>query len=237
MLFHYLADPESGAYFEQLRLRLPGDIDVEVFTRAWNEVVQANDALRTLFRWERLEKPLQIILRHQPLKPLYFDFSAKNAGQRTAHLENIEDQDRRKKFDLSAVPFRVTLGKVQTAVYEMIISNHHILYDGWSNGIILQEFFAAYEALSPGAEGEQGHAFPLAKPLKAKFKDFVLWLQHQDRELLENYWQDYLRGFDTPNTPHSQKKTAGRQDPGNGKISVSCRQGCKRGIAVFSREA
>ena len=51
MLFHYLKEPESDVYFEQLSLSLVGDINTEIFEQAWNFVVQTNEMLRTMFRW------------------------------------------------------------------------------------------------------------------------------------------------------------------------------------------
>ncbi|MCP5047590.1 MAG: hypothetical protein GY940_10485, partial [bacterium] len=69
--------------------------------------------------------------------------------------------------------------------------NHHILYDGWSTGIILGEFFNAYNALVNKKD--------LAKPAKNKnrFKEFVKWLKSQDKEKEKTFWQAYLQGLPT----------------------------------------
>ena len=74
----------------------------------------------------------------------------------------------------------------------MIISNHHILYDGWSNGIILKEFFKAYHELS-----WKGTIAKISQ-LKPPFKEFIKWIQSQDRNKQEQFWRDYLAGFETP---------------------------------------
>jgi hypothetical protein len=82
----------------------------------------------------------------------------------------------------------------------MIISNHHILYDGWSNGIILKEFFKAYHVLS---KGEQ--TLPLSA--KPSLKEYIKWLQSRDRNKQEQYWNNYLAGFETPTElPIKRKK-------------------------------
>ena len=73
----------------------------------------------------------------------------------------------------------------------MIISNHHILYDGWSNGIILKEFFKAYHELCQGGQS-------LKLPVKPPFKEFIKWIQSQDRNKQEQFWREYLAGFETP---------------------------------------
>ena len=51
MLFHYLKDPESEQYFEQLSLGITGKIDVELFKKTWNFVIKTNEILRAVFRW------------------------------------------------------------------------------------------------------------------------------------------------------------------------------------------
>ncbi|HLP59126.1 MAG TPA: condensation domain-containing protein, partial [Candidatus Deferrimicrobium sp.] len=71
----------------------------------------------------------------------------------------------------------------------MIISNHHILYDGWSNGIILKEFFGAYH--------ESGETHELSKPAKTPFKEFLKWIQSLDNREQENYWREYLKDLDS----------------------------------------
>jgi amino acid adenylation domain-containing protein len=79
------------------------------------------------------------------------------------------------------------LVKWEEKSYYLIISHHHILYDGWSNGIILKEFFSAYNTLTEG--------LPRERPLKPKYKEFVKWVQKQDLKKQEVYWKEYLENF------------------------------------------
>ncbi|HLP57950.1 MAG TPA: condensation domain-containing protein, partial [Candidatus Deferrimicrobium sp.] len=61
MLFHYLQVPQSQLYFEQLSLEISGEIDVSHFEKAWQVVIETNEMLRTVFRWEKVENPVQIV--------------------------------------------------------------------------------------------------------------------------------------------------------------------------------
>ena len=146
MLFHYLNNPSGDQYFEQLSLILSGEIDIHRFETAWNIVIETNPVLRTVFRWEKTDMPVQVILKHYVLKPVQHDFSgdALSPRQQQQLVEEARSKDRENSFDLRDVPFRVTLCKLQPDEYCMLVSNHHILYDGWSGGIILNEFFEAY---------------------------------------------------------------------------------------------
>jgi len=182
MLFHCLKYPESDHYFEQLSLDISGRIDAEIFIRAWNSVIEANEILRAVFCWENVENPIQIILKEHKLRLRYYDLvgagcegNKENKKQRE-EINEIKIGDRREKFNLcDEPPFRVTLFKLEEEKYVMIVSNHHILYDGWSNGIILREFFAAYHDLVNDK-----------KPLKQQMSIYdYCW--HTDRKIIYLY--------------------------------------------------
>ncbi len=209
MLYHYLENPQSLRNFEQLVIRISGKIDVERFRDAWNHVIETNEMLRTLFRWEKVKTPTQITLKKHHL-----DFSTVELSQtktstpmedRDVVAEAIEkqlQQDRANPFDLRDVPFRVTLCKASADSYAVIISNHHILYDGWSNGIILTEFFSAYNDLVNGNVPERRE--------KSPFKEYVKWLRDGENEAekaeQKAYWEDYLADFSTKKVLPEQRK-------------------------------
>lgn len=190
ILFHYLSEPEGDCYVEQLSLEMSGKLIKRFFEQAWNFVIEQNEMLRTLFRWENSKRPVQLTLKRYELKPRYYDLSkgAKKTLQR--RLEILQESDRNERFDLRNVPFRITLARLTEDRHMLIISHHHILYDGWSNGIILYEFLTAYNDLCRGSK--------LASPTKAKFKEYVKWVRSRDQESQASYWREYLAGYDSP---------------------------------------
>ncbi|MCK4763383.1 MAG: amino acid adenylation domain-containing protein, partial [Candidatus Aminicenantes bacterium] len=203
MLFHYLKNPAGDLYFEQLNLRISGSIEKELFEKAWGIVVANNELLRTVFRWQKVEKPVQVVLKeHQPEIRYYDSLSDPRHPVPAVLPRSGLEGAPAGCFDLTQVPFRVTLCKIEEGQYEMIISNHHILYDGWSTGIILREFFAAYEASAAGKEPQ--------KPVKTKFKEYIKWLKDRDQGEQERYWKNYLAGFDAP-TVLSVKRPGGKE--------------------------
>jgi fengycin family lipopeptide synthetase D len=200
MLYHYLRNPQSNMHFEQLYIEISGKLDTLLFQEAWEFVIHTNEMLRTVFRWEKVKEPTQIVLKNHRLNLGYFDLSNKKKDEKRKLLEEIKDNDKGERFDLSEVPFRVTLCKIEQDKYGMFLSSHHILYDGWSNGIILKEFFNAYNDLSL-------HQVPV-KPAKGRPRDFVRWLQTQDTEDIkqkqEKFWKEYLEGFEIKPSPEPQ---------------------------------
>ena len=67
MLLHALMSPESGLYFEQVRLELEGALNAAALRRAWERVVERHAVLRTRLVWEGLERPVQVVERGVPL--------------------------------------------------------------------------------------------------------------------------------------------------------------------------
>ncbi|MCP4221658.1 MAG: B12-binding domain-containing radical SAM protein, partial [bacterium] len=195
ILFHYLNNPGSEQYFEQLSLNLSGDIEPATVRKTWDFVAQTNEMLRTLFRWEKIDKPAQIVLKHHPVNIREYDFSNFDSERKRIMVEELKEEDRSRKFNLRDVPFRVTLCKLDELSYEMIISNHHILYDGWSNGILLKEFQQAYETFyTDGGQGGQVTPKPIKK---SKFKEYIKWYKVQDLDAQKKFWTEYLKEFET----------------------------------------
>ncbi len=193
MLFHYLKEPEATHYVEQLSLHITGPADETGVEKAWNLVIENNDMLRTVFRWEKVEKPVQVVLKQHRLKPRFHDLTGNTKEEIHRQLEVIKTRDRLQAFDLREVPFRVTLCKLDENEWDMIVCNHHILYDGWSTGILLKEFFYFHHLFSQGLTPR-----PAVKP---PFKSFVRWLRRQkrgDRE--KTFWKNYLAGIEGEGT-------------------------------------
>ncbi|HLP61174.1 MAG TPA: condensation domain-containing protein, partial [Candidatus Deferrimicrobium sp.] len=207
MLFHYLKSPDSSRYVEQLTLQIRGEIDLKVITEAWNVVIESNEMLRASFRWEKVKSPVQVILREHCLKPVYHDLTASPAGEREKLAAEIKIAERKKKFDLRKPPFRITICRMDQNKAEMIITNHHILYDGWSNGILLKEFFSVYNDRLAHRE--------VRKFSKSEFKDFLKWIrERQNKEEQETFWKNYLlsgRDMETPGPPSIVKRIKRRE--------------------------
>jgi amino acid adenylation domain-containing protein len=185
MLWHDLRNPDSDRYFEQLCIEVSGIVKVDQFEQAWQHVIENNEMLRTIYRWEKVEYPIQIVLKKNNFKSRYFDLSGEFYKKKK--LDDIKNRQRQEKFNLTKTCFRVTLCKLETDKFTIIINNHHICFDGWSSGIILEEFFHAYNDLSQGR--------PLKPRGKTKFKEFVKWLHDQDKTRQKAFWNEYLKGF------------------------------------------
>lgn len=188
MLFYYLANEQSDLYHEQVCIRLKGDIDYKLLETTWSIIVKNNAMMRTVFSWEKTKKPVQIILKNYEPEIRYFDYSKNNINREQVITEILE-MDRNDKIDISSMPYRISLCKISENNYEMLITNHHILLDGWSTGIILRDFLEIYNNLYLGKEKI---CFQ-----RNTYKSFIKLLNTIDKEEEEMYWRDYLLGYNS----------------------------------------
>jgi surfactin family lipopeptide synthetase C len=191
MLFHTLYAPESEVYFEQLLCILSGKLNFPAFQQAWQQVVARHPVLRSSFYWEEIEKPLQMVSKQVDLPWEELDWGHFTLKEQQKHLEDFLKGDRQKGFDLSQTPLmRFTIIQLREQTYQFIWSHHHILFDGWSMQIILKEVFAFYEANQRGEYLRLEHVRP--------YREYIQWLQQQDIEQGNKFWQKTLQGFENP---------------------------------------
>jgi len=191
MLFASLYAPGSGVYVVQLSLRLTGRLDVAAFERAWRRVVDRHDALRTGFHWEGLEKPMQVVEREVDLRVRRESWRGLGEAEQEARLRDILDADRETGFDLGEPPLmRLALFELAAGSWHLVWSLHHLVVDGWSLALLLNELFTCYAAYAAGREP--------SLPAPRSYGDYIEWLQRQDAAEAEAFWRRSLAGISAP---------------------------------------
>ncbi len=185
MLFHSLHAPASGMYFEQTSWTLKGDLDLDAFKKSWRKVVERHTILRSAFIWEGVEELLQVVYRQVVLPMTELDWREESSETYTERLQAFLEADRRTGFDLMAAPLmRVAMIRRSEDSWTVVWSHHHVLIDGWSVALLMQELFGLYEGYRRG--------MPLALAPAYPFKNYVAWLKHQDLTQAEAYWRGVL---------------------------------------------
>jgi len=191
MLFHELYEPELRVYTQQVACTLEGALDAAALERAWSLVVERHPPLRTGFVWKRRDEPVQIACRDVALAWRTHDWSELPAAERQSRLRELLRADHAQGFDLTAAPLmRFHLVRLEPRTHEFVWSYHHLLMDGWSRSLVLQEVFAAYDALVHGRAPE----LPPAPP----FSRYIAWLRAQRLDDAEPFWRRALDGFTHP---------------------------------------
>jgi amino acid adenylation domain-containing protein/non-ribosomal peptide synthase protein (TIGR01720 family) len=203
MLFHALKNNQSTAYIEQVVFSIQGHIDRDLLKKSFNSLVERYDILRTLFIYEQLDRPLQIVLKHRAGDIYFEDIGHLNKEAQNRYLKKFHLKDRKKGFDLSKeMLIRVSLLKTGETVYKVVWTFHHILMDGWCTGIVFKELLYIYQRLS--------HNRPLELEPVNKYSSYIRWLKRQDKEEGLSYWQAYLEGYEEH--PNGQVPTLGKQN-------------------------
>ncbi len=187
MLFNYLNGQGNKQYNEQTRYRISGDINPVLLKKALDFVAHNNEMLRTVYRWQGFRKPVQVILKQYMFPIMEYDFSMESPEEAERLADRIEQKDRENRLDIAVHPFRIILCRIDHKRYDIIITNHHIIYDGWSHAVFLKELKDAYISFYLGRE--------MQRPIKNRYKEFVKWLGRQDKDSQREFWKAYLEGF------------------------------------------
>ncbi|HET9359968.1 MAG TPA: amino acid adenylation domain-containing protein [Vicinamibacterales bacterium] len=209
LLFHTLLDSASGVYVEQFCCTVHGKLDLSRFQSAWQHVLERQPVLRTSFRHEGLRQPLQIVHRRVPIEWVQQDWRELSTEEHRTELDAFLQEDRQRGFDLSNPPLmRLAVLQIAADSYQIVWTYHHLLLDGWSVPIVLNEVLAAY-----GSFGGGGRVQPV---VSRPYRDLIAWHRRQDLEAASQFWRRTLKGFEAPtpltvDSPHAQQ--AGEVSP------------------------
>ncbi|MFI2411781.1 amino acid adenylation domain-containing protein [Streptomyces sp. NPDC018947] len=190
LLFHAQYDEQDGpdVYVMQLGMDIDGPLDVPALRSAARVLLQRHANLRAGFR-DGGARPLQFVPKAVDLPWRETDLTGLPEPERDAALREITDQDRAARFDLHRPPLlRFTVVRTAPLRHRLLVTNHHILLDGWSAPVLVRELFELYAA------GGDAAALPPVTP----FRYHLGWLAKQDRDAAGRAWRDALAGLDGP---------------------------------------
>ncbi|OBH11335.1 non-ribosomal peptide synthetase, partial [Mycobacterium sp. E1747] len=181
LLFHATAQNSDGdLYSMQLDIAVSGPLDADRLRGAVDAVVIRHPNLAARF-CTQFDQPVQIIPANPQTPWQYVEVDA-NADEQ---VQRICRAERAAVCDLRGSPaFRVALIRTAPERFRVVLTNHHIVLDGWSLPVLLQEIFAVYYR----------QRLPAAVP----YRRFVNWLAERDLDAAEHAWREVLAGFHTP---------------------------------------
>ena len=175
----------SGAYI------LKGDINVDAIEQSFKFLLARHEILRTTFKHIDGD-PRQVIA---PIGSLNFKIGYedyRSIEYTESELNKIVQKEAYSPFDLSQGPlFRVRVLQLSNREYLMLFTIHHIICDGWSNDILVNEILICYDSFCKSEK-------PNFDPLKVQYKDYVMWKEGQFNGKkygkLRAYWTSLLSG-------------------------------------------
>ncbi|MGE2692959.1 non-ribosomal peptide synthase/polyketide synthase, partial [Mycolicibacterium pulveris] len=181
LLFHANTTHASAdLYAAQLDIALHGPLDAQRLRDAVHTVLTRHPNLVARF-WRQFDEPVQTIPADPTLQWRFVDVSAGEEQD----IERLCAAERVAVCDLADAPaFRVALIRTAADRHRFVLTNHHIVLDGWSLPILMQEIFASYH----------GQRLPTAPA----YRSFISWLADRDLDAAHAAWRHALAGFETP---------------------------------------
>ncbi|WP_248959191.1 non-ribosomal peptide synthetase [Sphaerisporangium perillae] len=190
LLFHALAEEDGvDTYTVRMVLELEGRLDPAILRTAARALLRRHPNLRVSFRQRKTGQPMQVV--HRDVEPPWeeIDLSGLGEAAQEAELARLFEAEQDRRFDLATPPaLRFTLVRLDADHHRLVVTNHHILFDGWSLPILLRELLALYHS--------RGDASVL--PRVTPFRDYLTWLAGQDDAETEKEWRSALDGLTEP---------------------------------------
>ncbi|MBB1616697.1 non-ribosomal peptide synthetase [Pseudomonas sp. UMC65] len=189
MWFLWQLDPQSGAYNLPGAVRLTGVLNRSALEQAFASLVARHETLRTVFK-RHADDSLEQAPADISLPVEFLDLSDLDAPGREQAVAAEAQRQSLLPFDLGSGPLlRVKLLKLGTEEHVLLLTLHHIVSDGWSMNVLIDEFIRCYDAFERGET-------PQLPPLPIQYRDYALWQRRwleageQARQL--EYWQARL---------------------------------------------
>ena len=189
MLFHArYSNKAEDQYIVQLALEFKGNLDPARLHRALDALLYRHQNLRVSFQQNDRGQPLQIVHADCTIPWHEYDLTALEPVERDQRAISIETEDCRTRFACEHAPLmRATLLRISPDQHRLLLTQHHLLCDGWSGAIQLRDLLALYR--------NQGDVDSL--PRQPVFRDYLAWLQQQDKQAAREAWRAYLAGMAT----------------------------------------
>ncbi|GAA2980055.1 non-ribosomal peptide synthetase [Actinokineospora diospyrosa] len=179
LLFHANYDADAVDFYSvQLVVDLDGPVDVDRLRAAATALVARHPVLRTAFSDES-SIPAQVVLAEVTPSLVVLDMT-------TVEFDEFLESDRRARFDLTCPPLvRLTLVRLGEDDHRLVVTNHHLVLDGWSTPLVVRDLFALYENRT------------LTVPPRP-YRDFLAWLTRRDHDASLTAWANAFAGVDEP---------------------------------------
>ncbi|WP_331765204.1 amino acid adenylation domain-containing protein (plasmid) [Streptomyces sp. NBC_01384] len=184
-----LSDSGYDAYQMQTVFHLAGEVDAARMRAAGQALLDRYANLRVAFVPDADDNLVQLVVDGVELPWQELDLSEVSCAERDKAFKRFLAEDYATHFDRTRPPLlRLTLVRFGPDQYELVLTTHHVLVDGWSEPILMRDLLHLY------ASGGDASRLPAVRD----FRDFLSWLSRQDRAESARVWKEELAGVGEP---------------------------------------
>ncbi|WP_394748812.1 condensation domain-containing protein [Spongiimicrobium salis] len=199
LLFHHLMSKNDQGFLH-VQCKLEGTLDVNLLKKAWQATIHRHPVLRTSVHWKKMEKPIQVVRPQAEMNWVHHDWSNVSKEEQEQQLTAFKNKAEEKTINFEKGPLaKVSLIKLSEKAHYLIWNCHHLLLDGWSSSILLQDIFAFYEGFSKDI-------IPKLEAVPSQ-KAYLNWLQRIDPKKAAHFWNTTFNGVSKAPLFNPQKIT------------------------------
>jgi amino acid adenylation domain-containing protein len=195
-------------------VKLIGHVDIDALSKTIEYLSSRHEALRTVF-FMKDGLVYQKILNSVPDTLSIIDFSKENTEIKEKLVSEYLDKELRRSFDFQNGPlFHCNLMKITDGEYMFVFVIHHIISDGWSVGIFINELMEAYQKYCL-------NLLPSLQEIEWQYSEYSVWQKNKltngimDKQLA--YWKEKLKGMTELNFPLDYERPAMQSFSGSRK--------------------
>jgi len=196
MFFHETFAGRETCYTRQVFFDLSGQVDIDAMAQAWRHVIGRHTIFRTAFVGFGASEIHQLVARQSDIAVTVIDRSGQDtdAAAQQEWLTELRHKESAIRFDYGKPALmRIHLVKLSGQRSHLLCTYHHVLLDGWSLPLLLDEVNQSYQALAAGRQPELPPSVPYGR--------YIQWLSAQDDSAVQRYWSGYLDGYAVPKRP------------------------------------
>ncbi|MBY6568212.1 non-ribosomal peptide synthase/polyketide synthase, partial [Rhodococcus sp. BP-154] len=190
LLFHAeLSDQSVDAYLVQLIMTLTGSVDEARFRAATRKLLDRHANLRTAFVHNIEGDSVQVVSGRVDVPWTSIDLTSLPDDERDAELDRLLAADRGRRFNMAEAPLlRFMLIAVTETEWRLVLTNHHILIDGWSTPLLVRELLTLY-----ATDGDDS-----VLPRVPAYREYLTWMSRRNTEAARDAWRSALAGLSEP---------------------------------------
>lgn len=186
MLAHHLQAGPVDRGRIQMQINMEGVVEPRVLEKAWAHLIRTFPVLRTTIHWRGLRQAVQVVHRNARCNLAVKDWTGLDPGDAEVNVQAYLQDDRDTGLDLTnKTNFRLALLQGSSRKSLLVWTCHHLLLDGWSSMLVLQEMTRIYGILKRDGDLQPARATP--------FKDYADWVASRPSGAARRFWKAKFR--------------------------------------------